>query len=582
MPLRPTTSQIRFNNILTALDDVVTTFEMVADNLKAPFLEPISNTMRSLLTAVQNIKKNKEDCTRMLEQIHVLLYAVIRLHLGSDTIGQLPPNMLDNLGKFTKTLHKIHTFVEAQQEKSKIQQFFRQVEINTLLKACNTGLAEALEVFKVHTVHALTDVTQMQDYAHKAHQEVLELIASLSDAADSDKGSSIGRVLSSWQNSSNSLSLLPSEPKIFHGREAEVAAIIQSFDHETTRVAILGGGGMGKTSLARTLLHHPDISARYGQNRVFVACDTTSSSVELAALIGAHLGLSPGRDLTRPVVRYFSTSSPSLLVLDNLETIWEPVESRGNVERFLSLLEDIDQMALIITMRGAERPAHIRWTRPFLGPLMPLTQDAAQKTFIDIADEGHTSADIEKLLALTDNMPLAIGLIAHLVDYEGPSSVLNRWETESTSLLSEGHEKESNLDLSISLSLKSPRLESIPHAKDLLRLLSILPDGLSDVDLLQSVIPINNILACKAALLQTSLAYMDDHKQLKVLKPIREYMQQTFSSPAALVGSLLQHFSKLLEVYETFRGTMSGTGITARIQSNFANIQNILLQSLDQ
>ncbi|KAJ6548158.1 hypothetical protein DFH09DRAFT_1087360 [Mycena vulgaris] len=149
MPLQPTTGQIRFNNILTALDDVVTIFEKVSDNLKAPFLKPVSNTMRSLLTAVQTIKKNKEDCTRMLEQIHELLYAIIRLHLASDTGGQLLPNMLNHVGKFTETLHKVYTFVEAQQEKSKIKQLFCQGEINALLKGCKAGLEEALEVFKM-------------------------------------------------------------------------------------------------------------------------------------------------------------------------------------------------------------------------------------------------------------------------------------------------------------------------------------------------------------------------------------------------------------------------------------------------
>jgi hypothetical protein len=80
-------------------------------------------------------------------------------------------------------------------------------------------------------------------------------------------------------------------------------------------------------------------------------------------------------------------------------------------------------------MRGAERPAKVRWTRPFLMPLDRLTDDAARLTFIDIADEFHDSKEINQLLRLTDNLPLAVELIAHLVDYEGSSNVLARWET---------------------------------------------------------------------------------------------------------------------------------------------------------
>ncbi|KAJ7469097.1 P-loop containing nucleoside triphosphate hydrolase protein, partial [Mycena latifolia] len=420
-------------------------------------------------------------------------------------------------------------------------------------------------------------MVEIQEHARKTHKEVLELLSALSD---SGSGSSISRVLSSSHNSSNSFSFLPSEPKIFHGRESEVSIIMHQLNQKIPRVAILGGGGMGKTSLARAVLHHPQISAKYEKHRFFVACDAASSSVHIAALIGAHVGLQLGQDLTKPVIRYFSNGPPCLLILDNLETVWEPKESRTDVEKLLALLEDIEHLTLIITMRGAERPASVRWTHPFLQPLQPLAQDAARKTFIEIVDDGYAVEDIDKILLLADNMPLAIDLIAHLVDYDGFDSVMQHWETERTSLLSEGPNKGSNLDLSISMSLDSPRLASVPDARDLLSLLSILPDGLSDVELQQSKLPIQNVLACKSALLCISLAYTDDQKRLKALVPIREYMQKMHPPLATLVQPLHKHFSELLEVHETYHGTASSPGIVARVTSNFANIQNVLVMGL--
>jgi hypothetical protein len=57
-----------------------------------------------------------------------------------------------------------------------------------------------------------------------------------------------------------------------------------------------------------------------------------------------------------------------------------------------------------------------------------LGQEAAHRTFIDIADDGHSPEEINKVLSLTDNMPLAINLLAHLVNSEGCANVLSRWE----------------------------------------------------------------------------------------------------------------------------------------------------------
>ncbi|KAJ7909315.1 P-loop containing nucleoside triphosphate hydrolase protein, partial [Mycena leptocephala] len=375
---------------------------------------------------------------------------------------------------------------------------------------------------------------------------------------------------------------LPSEPKIFHGRESEISDILTLCNLRTPRIAILGAVGMGKTSLARAVLHHIQITGIYEQHRYFVPCDSATTKVELAALIGAHLGLKPGEDLTHPVVQQFSSSPPSLLILDNLESSWEPADSRGDIEEFLCLLTDVEHLALIITMRGAERPAKVAWTRPFLQPLKPLDQDAAHDTFIDIADNKHNHEEVDKVLSLTDNMPLAISLLAHLVDSEGCSNVLSRWEDEKTSIVSEGSDKRSNLDLSISLSLSSPRIESLHHSRDLLSLLSMLPNGLSDAELVQSNLPISDILGCKAALIRTSLAYSDAHKHLKVLIPIREYMQKSQPPGNHLIRPLLKHFKELLEFYRDYGGTQSSLATVARISSNLANIQNILQNGLQQ
>jgi hypothetical protein len=106
--------------------------------------------------------------------------------------------------------------------------------------------------------------------------------------------------------------------------------------------------GLSREPSHGNTIHHTEITERYNQCRFFVSCDSAATQVELAALIGAHVGLKPGKDLTCPVIQYFSSSSNSLLILDNLETVWEPAESRDNIEEFLSLLTGVDHLALVV------------------------------------------------------------------------------------------------------------------------------------------------------------------------------------------------------------------------------------------
>jgi hypothetical protein len=98
--------------------------------------------------------------------------------------------------------------------------------------------------------------------------------------------------------------------------------------------------------------------------------------------------------------------------------------------------------------------------------------------------------EVGQLLEITDNIPLAVQLVANIAASEGCQATLERWKVENTALLSAGYDKQSSLEISIKLSLLSPRMASIPPAVDLLGLLSLLSDGISETDLVQSKPPI--------------------------------------------------------------------------------------------
>jgi Cdc6-like AAA superfamily ATPase len=145
-----------------------------------------------------------------------------------------------------------------------------------------------------------------------------------------------------------SLALLPASPQIFHGRESELEDLRGILAQDYGRIAILGPGGMGKTTLALSVLHEPSTVSKY-VHRYFVPCHSIPTCSELVSNIASHIGVDPGRNLAHRIGRHLSLNPPSLLILDNLETPWEPLSSRADVEELLSLLADVSHLAIVVS-----------------------------------------------------------------------------------------------------------------------------------------------------------------------------------------------------------------------------------------
>ncbi|KAJ7863007.1 hypothetical protein B0H13DRAFT_1899799 [Mycena leptocephala] len=127
--------------------------EILADNFKTPFLGAISNTTQSLLKYVRSRRR-----------IVPKVFCFGCMNLRVNTYVSL------------RTLHKIHTFVEAQQKGSKVQRFFRQGEMSTLLKECKAGLQQGLDFFQIENITLMNNITEIQEDAEKRHREVLNMI----------------------------------------------------------------------------------------------------------------------------------------------------------------------------------------------------------------------------------------------------------------------------------------------------------------------------------------------------------------------------------------------------------------------
>ncbi|KAJ7331484.1 hypothetical protein DFH08DRAFT_708295, partial [Mycena albidolilacea] len=222
-----------------------------------------------------------------------------------------------------------------------------------------------------------------------------------------------------------------------------------------------------------------------------------------------------------------------------------------------------------VTMRGLERPGGVKWTRPFLPPLEPLDALAARQIYIDIADEPIMEQEEADSL-----------LLANTASFEGSSATLARYRVENTDMLSQGYDKRSNLHKSIKNSLCRRRITGIPDAIMLLSLLSLLPDGVSTTELLRCDKHIRDIWRCKSTLIRTSLAFIGPDGRVRVLVPIREYMQRFHPPIQAIMKPFWRYLGSLLRVWTIQRG-LESTQVIANITINLGNIRSVMKYGCD-
>ncbi|KAJ6584180.1 hypothetical protein B0H10DRAFT_1961941 [Mycena sp. CBHHK59/15] len=274
----------------------------------------------------------------MVEQIHEILCAIVNLELTHRIDGVLPqqycmtlphlqsmyPSWLRNAPNcFLKDASKSVFFRQVAARFKQIKLLFKHFDHTSQLQECKNELQSALDKFRIQSsTETQARMVQMQKTVEEQHQQLLALIAAHPDLIDS-----------TVHLHSGSISILPASPQIFHGRTSELSEVVELLKQESARIAILGTGGMGKTSLATAALHHGDIVDRF-PNRVFVLCHSTLTCSDLVKSIASHIGVEQGPNLERRIVLALWKQFRGLPSQDIIRQL------SANFGNFNSILED--------------------------------------------------------------------------------------------------------------------------------------------------------------------------------------------------------------------------------------------------
>ncbi|KAJ7485938.1 hypothetical protein FB451DRAFT_67158 [Mycena latifolia] len=221
---------------------------------------------------------------------------------------------------------------------------------------------------------------------------------------------------------------LPPGPQIFYGRDTELLALVDTFSQRRqARTALLGQAGAGKSALALTLLHRPEIVSKFGARRYFVSCAAAENAADVFSCLAPALGLThrPGEDAV------LSALAPSphdtLIVLDGLE-------QSPALNKFLAMLSAIPCVSLLLTLRGTQCPLGPMYT-PFPVSLGPLSLPSARALFRDISDLPPVTDEdqdplIDALLQRAGCLPQHVALLAQRAQYEPLPFLLARCAEE--------------------------------------------------------------------------------------------------------------------------------------------------------
>ncbi|KAG8919842.1 hypothetical protein FRC02_001340 [Tulasnella sp. 418] len=588
--------------ILGGVQVSLTLLEKSVDGTSIPFVKGVAGAALEVIKIAKSIQSNREECDNLAERSTSLLIVILGSLTGKME-DAIPDHLRRGVERLTVNFHEVLAGLRTIDNRA---QGWRAVlyylDNGERLKDFSAKLQWAMEEFQVTSkvdsclkdLERHEELSRRLDKIQESQQEVLKGQATLEEGIKkSQKEVQDGLLAIKEQSTSQAISNIPStvmppNPKIF-GRQEYIEKAVKLL-HSTigAKIAILGPGGMGKTSVALGIIYDALVVDRFGDNRCWIPCEQATSVPLFVELVAKSLKLpsSSSNDRLADVIEFLKCSKILyILLFDNFETPWDIEGQQSNVAEVLATIASIPSVSFIITMRGNKHPSSntIEWTEPRLPSLSQLDLDAAEAAFVKISPNAKGDPELRTLLQTLDCMPLAITLMAKLSeDGETVGDLLEQWRSERTRLLDQpGGDRRNSIEVSIKLSLESRSVKGNPDALRLLSVLAMLPAGAA-LSRLPDMCP--SIPGWKAALrvLRGAALLYDsaDTSRVHMLSPIQSYILLHYPLGQELMNDLRASYYKLAPEDKTGPQHPEFKDIAKELSTEEPNMEAILANAL--